>query len=275
MEHLAFAPALSLASKIRHKDISARELLELYLQRVEHYNPRLNAIIFRQDEQARQRADAADAALAHGEVWGPLHGVPMTIKEHFDWVGSPSTRGNPAYQDNYPQRDAVAVKRLQAAGAIVFGKTNVPLMLADWQSFNDVYGTTNNPWDLTRSRVVRPGARPPPWRQGSRGWNSAGISAARSAIRPITAGSSAISRRMASCRVRVWASPASMRLPIWPSAARSPAVPTIWPWRWRSRRCRRPGCAWMASGVPSAAQACTERLQGRRDADEPLLCTGQ
>jgi amidase len=150
MENLAFASALSLASKIRHKDISARELLEFYLQRVEHYNPRLNAIIFRQDEQARQRADAADAACARGEVWGPLHGVPMTIKEHFDWVGSPSTRGNPVYQHNYPQRNAVVVERLQTAGAIVFGKTNVPLMLADWQSFNDVYGTTNNPWDLTR-----------------------------------------------------------------------------------------------------------------------------
>ena len=84
MEHLAFASALSLANKIQRKDISARELLEFYLQRVEHYNPRLNAIIFRQDEQARQRADAADAALARGEVWGPLHGVPMTIKESFD-----------------------------------------------------------------------------------------------------------------------------------------------------------------------------------------------
>jgi len=88
MEHLAFAPALSLASKIRHKDISARELLEFYLQRVEQYNPRLNAIIFRQDEKARQRADTADAALARGEVWGPLHGVPMTIKESFDWIGA-------------------------------------------------------------------------------------------------------------------------------------------------------------------------------------------
>jgi amidase len=150
MENLAFAPALSLASKIRHKEISARELLECYLQRVEHYNPRLNAIIFRQDEQARQRADTADDALARGEVWGPLHGVPMTIKESFDWVGSPSTWGNPAYQHNYPPRDAVAVERLQTAGAVVFGKTNVPLMLADWQTFNDVYGTTNNPWDLTR-----------------------------------------------------------------------------------------------------------------------------
>src|SRR5262245_26000320 len=143
MENVAFAPALSLASKIRHKDISARELLELYLYRVEHYNPRLNAVIFRQDEQARQRADAADAALARGEVWGPLHGVPMTIKECFDWIGSPATWGHPGYQHNYPPCDAVAVERLQTAGAIIFGKTNVPLMLGDWQSFNDVYGTTN------------------------------------------------------------------------------------------------------------------------------------
>jgi amidase len=122
----------------------------LYLQRVEQYNPRLNAIIFRQDEQARQRADAADAALARGEVWGPLHGVPMTMKEIVAWTGSTSTWVNPRYQHNYPQRNAVAVERLQTAGAIIFGKTNVPLMLADWQTFNDVYGTTNNPWDLTR-----------------------------------------------------------------------------------------------------------------------------
>ncbi len=150
MDILALAPALSLASKIRHKGMSALELLEFYLQRVEQYNPRLNAIIFLQGEKACQRAEAADAALARGEVWGPLHGVPMTIKECFDWVGSPSTWGNPAYQHNYPQRDAVAVERLQTAGAIVFGKTNVPLMLVDWQSFNDIYGTTNNPWDLTR-----------------------------------------------------------------------------------------------------------------------------
>src|SRR5262249_30396980 len=180
MASLAFAPALSLASKIRLKEISALELLECYLQRVEHYNPRLNAVIFMQGEQARQRAKAADTALARGEIWGPLHGVPMTIKESFDWTGSPSTWGNPVLQRNYPQCDAVAVERLQAAGAIIFGKTNVPLMLADWQSFNAIYGTTNNPWDLTRV----PG--------GSSG-GAAAASAARSAIPPITAVSSGTS----------------------------------------------------------------------------------
>ena len=150
MINLAFEPALSLASSIRQKEISSLELLELYLRRVEAYNPQLNAVIFTQLDKARERAKAADGALARGEVWGPLHGVPMTIKESFDWIDSPSTWGNPVFKDNYPQADGVAVRRLQSAGAIIFGKTNVPLMLGDWQSFNDIYGTTNNPWDLTR-----------------------------------------------------------------------------------------------------------------------------
>ncbi len=150
MTELAFESALSLAEKIRHKEISAVELLEFYLQRVEQYNPALNAIIFTQIEKARQQAEGADAALARGENWGPLHGVPMTIKDSFDWVGSPSTWGNPKLKDNYPERDTESVERLQNAGAVIFGKTNIPLMLADWQSFNEIYGTTNNPWDMTR-----------------------------------------------------------------------------------------------------------------------------
>lgn len=150
MDNIAFESALSLADKIRRKEMSAVELLEFFLQRVDKYNPTINAIIFLQTDIAYQRAKAADAALARGEIWGPLHGVPMTIKESFDWIGSPSTWGNPVFRENYPQCDAVAVERLQKAGAVVFGKTNVPLMLADWQSFNDIYGTTNNPWDLTR-----------------------------------------------------------------------------------------------------------------------------
>ena len=151
MDNLAFESARSLAEKIRSKEIGALELLEHFLQRVERYNPALNAIIFTQVEKARERAKTADAALARGEVWGPLHGLPMTIKECFDWVGSPSTWGNSVYKENYPKTDAVAVERLEGAGAIIFGKTNVPLMLADWQTFNVIYGTTNNPWDLTRA----------------------------------------------------------------------------------------------------------------------------
>ena len=118
MTELAFESALSLAKKIQQKEIGAVELLEFYLQRVEQYNPALNAIIFTQTEKARQRAQDADAALARGENWGPLHGVPMTIKDSFDWVGSPSTWGNPVFKDNYPERDTEAVERLQNAGKI-------------------------------------------------------------------------------------------------------------------------------------------------------------
>jgi len=151
MSETAFLPATALAAKIRGGDTSAAELLELYVERLERYNPALNAVILTRLDQARARAQEADAALARGESWGPLHGVPMTVKESFDWAGTPSTWGIPAYRDNVAEQDSVAVQRLQGAGAIVFGKTNVPLMLADWQSFNEIYGTTNNPWDLSRT----------------------------------------------------------------------------------------------------------------------------
>ena len=151
MSDLCFRPALELASDIRAKRVGCRELLELYLRRIERYNGKLNAIIATVPDSARQRADAADAALARGEVWGPLHGVPMTVKESYDLAGLPTTWGAPEFKDSIARRNALAVDRLAAAGAIVFGKTNVPLMLADWQSYNEIYGTTNNPWDLTRT----------------------------------------------------------------------------------------------------------------------------
>ncbi|OGL10235.1 MAG: amidase [Candidatus Rokubacteria bacterium RIFCSPLOWO2_02_FULL_72_37] len=145
-----FRSARQLARDIRRKKVGALELLELYLARVERHNPRLNAIVVTDLAGARKRARAADRALARGEVWGALHGVPMTIKESYDVVGMPTTWGLPQLKDNYPQRNALAVDRLLAAGVVLFGKTNVPLYLADWQSFNVVYGTTNNPWDLSR-----------------------------------------------------------------------------------------------------------------------------
>jgi amidase len=97
------------------------------------------------------RAREADTALARGAVWGPLHGVPMTIKESFNVAGTPTTWGVPDHKDNITTEDALSVTRMKAAGVTLFGKTNVPLLLADWQSFNKIYGTTNNPWDVTRS----------------------------------------------------------------------------------------------------------------------------
>jgi amidase len=150
MLDIPFRSATQLAASIRQKEIGCLELLDLYLRRVERYNSTLNAIIFMDIEAARKRAREADAALAKGEVWGPFHGVPMTIKESYDVVGMPTTWGIPHYKDNYPPAHAVSVDRLLNAGAVLFGKTNVPLNLADWQTFNEIYGTTNNPWDVAR-----------------------------------------------------------------------------------------------------------------------------
>jgi amidase len=151
MNDLAFLPAHELARRIRRKEVSALELLDHYLARVARLNPPIRAVPVLDAERARERARAADAALARGESWGPLHGVPMTVKEAFNVAGLPTTWGLEASRDNRPERDAVAVQRLKDAGAIVFGKTNVPALLADWQSFNPVYGTTSNPWDLART----------------------------------------------------------------------------------------------------------------------------
>ncbi|MFQ5520124.1 MAG: amidase [Candidatus Methylomirabilia bacterium] len=151
MLDVPFRSAKQLAADIRRRKIGCLELLETYLARVEKYNPALNAVIASDIEGARRRARAADRALTRKQIWGPLHGVPMTIKESYDVVGMPTTWGVPELKDNYPQRNALAVDRFLRAGSVLFGKTNVPLYLADWQSFNAIYGTTNNPWDLTRT----------------------------------------------------------------------------------------------------------------------------
>jgi amidase len=102
-------------------------------------------------DRARIAADMADAALARGER-RPLLGLPMTVKEQFNIAGLPTTLGFPKFKGWKPETDALVIQRLKAAGAIILGKTNVPIDLADWQSYNDIYGTTNNPWDLSRSR---------------------------------------------------------------------------------------------------------------------------
>jgi amidase len=151
MNDLPFRSAIELAAAIRARRVGCRELLDLYLTRVDRYHPKLNAIVVTDIAAARQRAEAADAALVRGESWGPLHGVPMTVKESFDIAGLPTTWGVPELRDSIATKNALAVDRFLAAGAVVFGKTNVPLMLADWQSYNAVYGTTNNPWDITRT----------------------------------------------------------------------------------------------------------------------------
>ena len=145
-----FGSAGQLARAVRAGRVSSVELLRAYLDRVDRLNPAINAIVVDDRERALVAARAADRALAAGRKVGPLHGVPITVKESFNTVGQPTTWGYPKFAGNVADRDAVVVTRLRAAGAVIFGKTNVPMSLADFQSYNDVYGTTNNPWDVTR-----------------------------------------------------------------------------------------------------------------------------
>ncbi len=149
MSDWAYRSATAMAAAIRERRIGCLELLDLHLVRMRQHNPAVNAIVVL-DERARARAREADEAIARGAVWGPLHGVPMTVKESFDLAGLPTTWGVPAFRDHIAPADATAVEALRRAGAIIFGKTNVPLLLTDMQTFNAIYGTTNNPWDLSR-----------------------------------------------------------------------------------------------------------------------------
>ena len=148
---IKFTDATQLASDIRAGKITARAALTHCFERVDNQNETINAVIWQNRHAALAEADACDAEAAKGQFRGPLHGVPLTVKEAFDLVGSPSTWGNPAWKDNFPARDSLVVERYRAAGAVIFGKTNVPYALASWQSYNDIYGTTHNPWDLTKT----------------------------------------------------------------------------------------------------------------------------
>lgn len=142
--------ASRLAAALRAREISSRDLLELYLDRIDRLNPPVNAVITLDAERARADAARADDEAARDAWRGPLHGLPTTIKDAIEVSGIRSTGGATELGDHVPAHDAPAVARLRAAGAIVFGKTNVPRWSGDVQTYNDVFGTTNNPWDLTR-----------------------------------------------------------------------------------------------------------------------------
>jgi amidase len=151
MNTIPFRSATALAALVKQGKIGSEELLDLYLARIEKYNPRVNAVVAMDIAEARRRAKEADSALARGEVWGPLHGIPVTIMDSFDVAGLPSTWGVPELRDNRPVGNAQAVQRYVDAGAIAFGKTNVAAYLIGWATVNEVYGTTSNPWDIERS----------------------------------------------------------------------------------------------------------------------------
>ena len=170
MNEPAQRSATELAAALARREIGSRELLERYLERIGRLNPALNAVVTLDPERARAAADAADAAAARGELKGPLHGLPVTIKDTLETAGMRTTAGAKAYAEHMPKQNAAAVQRLVDAGAIVFGKTNTPLFAGDTQTYNDIFGVTNNPWDPART----PG--------GSSGGSAAAIAAGFSAL---------------------------------------------------------------------------------------------
>jgi amidase len=164
-----FASATDLLAALRAGHATASELADLYIQRIERHDGRINAVVVRDFAGARHQARAADMAAARGET-RPLLGLPITLKESINVAGLGTTCGVPAWKGYVSRHDAPAAVRLREAGAVLLGKTNVPPMLADWQSANPVYGRTGNPWDLART----PG--------GSSGGSAAALAAGLTAL---------------------------------------------------------------------------------------------
>ncbi len=148
MTDLVFTPAYQLAQMIRARKVSAVEVLEAYLTQITKHNSKLNAICTLDEENVRARASLADEALARGENWGILHGVPITIKDIFETAGLRTTAGYIPLKDYIPQQDATVVAKLRAAGAVIIGKTNMAELAADYQSTNSLFSRVNNPWNL-------------------------------------------------------------------------------------------------------------------------------
>jgi amidase len=148
---LAFLSALEAADLIRAGKISSLELTRYTFERIDRYNPALSAFVYQLKDSALAQARKADEALARREPVGPFHGVPVQVKESFAVAGQPCTWGIPAFKDARPPQSSAAVERLLGAGAVLLGATNVPVNLSDWQSYNPIYGTSNNPWDVTRT----------------------------------------------------------------------------------------------------------------------------
>src|SRR5215831_6764265 len=151
MDEIIYTSATSLARAIREKRVSSSEVVEAFIHRIEAVNPQLNAVVQLTADTALTQARQADVALARGEIKGPLHGVPITIKDSFDTEGIISTGGTKGRASYVPQQDATAVARMRAAGAILLGKTNLPELSLAYESNNLIYGRTNNPYDLSRT----------------------------------------------------------------------------------------------------------------------------
>jgi len=151
IDGLGHKTAIQLAGMIRNKEISSVELTQYFIDRIQRLDTQLNAVVVHDFDRAMDAARKADAETKRGDILAPLHGLPMTIKESFDVAGLPTTWGIPALSGNTATRDADVVTRFKAAGAHFLGKTNVPVRLGDFQAYNDIYGTTRNPWNLERT----------------------------------------------------------------------------------------------------------------------------
>ncbi|RJP95331.1 MAG: amidase [Desulfobacteraceae bacterium] len=171
---IVFMTASELAEAIRSGKLTSVEVVSAHINHIHKYNPDLNAIVFIDEKSALEKARQADEALARGEILGALHGVPVSIKDHFAVDGMRVTNAFPPLADQVTDFDATVVKRLKDAGAIILGITNMPVMAMDVQTFNPIYGRTNNPWDLTRT----PG-----------GSSGGGAAAVASGMSPLTIGS--------------------------------------------------------------------------------------
>ncbi|MCL5057514.1 MAG: amidase [Actinobacteria bacterium] len=170
MDNITRASAAGLAQAIRARKVSSEEAVDAYLKRIESINPALNAVVQLRAEAALAEARQADARLARGDATGPLHGVPVTVKDSFETAGMVSTGGTEGRKLFVPDRDATAVERMRSAGAILLGKTNVPELSLAYESDNLVYGRTNNPYSVLRT----PG--------GSSGGEAAAIAAGASPL---------------------------------------------------------------------------------------------
>ena len=171
---IVFMTASELAQAIRSGKLTSVEVVSAHINHIHKYNPGLNAIVFIDEKSALERARQADGALARGEIWGPLHGVPVSIKDHFAVKGMRITNAFPPLADQVTDFDATVVKRLKDAGAIILGITNMPVMAMDVQTSNPIYGRTNNPWDVTRT---------------TGGSTGGGAAAVASGMSPLTIGS--------------------------------------------------------------------------------------
>lgn len=194
-----FLTAEELATALRTGEVTSAELTDDAINAIERDDHAINAVCVPDFDRARAAARDADRARARGED-GPLLGIPVTVKESYNVAGLPTTWGMPEHRNHLPAEDAVQVARLKDAGAVVLGKTNVPLGLQDIQTFNEIYGTTNNPWDHDRTPGGRPGAPRRPWPPGSARCPSAPTSEVRCAPPRTSAVSTRTSRPSGSWR---------------------------------------------------------------------------